>query len=79
MAAQAFLLIASFLSGVVRSGKATGIGLARLINNVPCPAREALKRDLARTGNDDREMNWRQYLIAILLLNIVGLIALLPC
>jgi K+-transporting ATPase A subunit len=66
-------------SGAVRSGKATGNGLARMINNVPAGTGSVEKGIWRVLGIDDREMNWRQYLMAILLLNIVGLIALLPC
>ncbi|MCE4191973.1 potassium-transporting ATPase subunit KdpA, partial [Escherichia coli] len=54
-----------------------GSGLARLINNVPLPGTASVEKGIWRVlGIDDREMNWRDYLIAILLLNIVGLIAL---
>lgn len=76
MAAQAFLLIASFLVVLFILARPLGSGLARLINNVPLPGTGSVEKDLARTGNRRSEMNWRQYLIAILLLNIVGLIAL---
>ena len=54
-----------------------GTALARLINNVPLPGTRNIENVLWRiSGISDREMNWRQYLMAILLLNIVGLIAL---
>lgn len=69
-----------FLSGVVRPARPLGSGLARLINNVPLPGTGGVEKGIWRVlGIDEREMNWRDYLIAILLLNIVGLIALLPC
>ena len=77
MAAQAFLLIASFLVVLFILARPLGSGLARLINNVPLPGTGSVEKGIWRVlGIDDREMNWRQYLIAILLLNIVGLIAL---
>lgn len=44
MAAQAFLLIASFLLALFVLARPLGMGLARLINNVPCTVREALKK-----------------------------------
>ena len=66
-----------FLSGVVSSVKPLGFKLARLINNVPLPGMGGVEKGIWRVlGIDEREMNWRDYLIAILLLNIVGLIAL---
>ena len=37
MAAQAFLLIASFLLALFVLARPLGMGLARLINNVPLP------------------------------------------
>ena len=77
MAAQAFLLIASFLVVLFVLARPLGSGLARLINNVPLPGTGSVEKGIWRVlGIDDREMNWRDYLIAILLLNIVGLIAL---
>ena len=77
MAAQAFLLIASFLVVLFVLARPLGSGLARLINNVPLPGMGGVEKGIWRVlGIDEREMNWRDYLIAILLLNIVGLIAL---
>ncbi|WP_257896335.1 potassium-transporting ATPase subunit KdpA, partial [Enterobacter chuandaensis] len=77
MAAQAFLLIASFFVVLFVLARPLGSGLARLINNVPLPGTGSVEKGIWRIlGIDDREMNWRQYLFAILLLNIVGLIAL---
>ena len=77
MAAQGFLLIASFLLVLFVLARPLGTALARLINNVPLPGTRNIENVLWRiSGISDREMNWRQYLMAILLLNIVGLIAL---
>ena len=77
MAAQAFLLIASFLLALFVLARPLGMGLARLINNVPLPGTGSVEKGIWRVlGIDDREMSWREYLFAILLLNIVGLIAL---
>ncbi len=77
MAAQAFLLIASFLLLLLVLAGPLGTALARLINNVPLPGTRKIENVLWRiSGISDREMSWGQYLMAILLLNIVGLIAL---
>ncbi|MBE4965082.1 potassium-transporting ATPase subunit KdpA [Enterobacter cloacae complex sp. P24RS] len=77
MAAQAFLLIASFLLVLFVLSRPLGTALARLIGNAPLPGTRTIENVLWRvSGINDREMNWRQYLMAILLLNIVGLIAL---
>ncbi|HDR2159386.1 TPA: potassium-transporting ATPase subunit KdpA [Enterobacter cancerogenus] len=77
MAAQAFLLIASFLLGLFVLARPLGTLLARMINNVALPVAGGVEKGLWRVlGIDEREMNWRQYLLAILLLNIVGLIVL---
>ena len=72
MAAQAFLLIASFLLVLFVLARPRGTALARLINNVPLPGTRNIENVLWRiSGISDREMNWRQYLMAILLLNIL--------
>lgn len=77
MAAQAFLLIASFLLVLLVLARPLGTGLARLINNVSLPGTGSIEKGIWRVlGIRDQEMNWRQYLVAILLLNIVGLAAL---
>ncbi|MGA4665526.1 potassium-transporting ATPase subunit KdpA [Enterobacter ludwigii] len=77
MAAQAFLLIASFLLVLLVLARPLGTGLARLINNVSLPGTGSIEKGIWRVlGIRDQEMNWRQYLVAILLLNIVGLVAL---
>ncbi|TCB89785.1 potassium-transporting ATPase subunit KdpA [Enterobacter quasihormaechei] len=77
MAAQAFLLIASFLLVLFVLSRPLGTALARLIGNAPLPGTRTIENVLWRvSGINVQEMNWRQYLMAILLLNIVGLIAL---
>ncbi len=71
------LLIASFLLVLFVLARPLGTGLARLINNVALPGTGSIEKGIWRVlGIDDREMNWRQYLMAILLLNIVGLVVL---
>ncbi|MFO6427364.1 hypothetical protein ACLBOM_26020 [Escherichia coli] len=50
-----------------------GSGLARLINDIPLPGTTGVERVLFRAlGVSDREMNWKQYLCAILHLNMLG-------
>lgn len=62
MAAQGFLLIASFLLILLVLAKPLGSGLARLIAAVPLPGVAGVERILWRTlGITDHEMNWRQY------------------
>lgn len=74
MAAQGFLLIASFLLILLVLAKPLGSGLARLIAAVPLPGVAGVERILWRTlGITDHEMNWRQYLLALLTLNLLGL------
>lgn len=63
-----FLLILLVLT------KPLGSGLARLIAAVPLPGVAGVERILWRTlGITDHEMNWRQYLLALLTLNLLGL------
>ncbi|ECY6824420.1 potassium-transporting ATPase subunit KdpA [Salmonella enterica] len=74
MAAQGFLLIASFLLILFVLAKPLGSGLARLIAAVPLPGVTGVERILWHTlGITDHEMNWRQYLLALLTLNLLGL------
>ncbi len=77
MAAQAFLLIASFLGVLFLLARPLGTVLARMINNVALPGAGRVEKGIWRAlGIREGEMNWRQYLMALLLLNIVGLIVL---
>ena len=77
MAASAFLLIASFLLVLMILAKPLGSGLARLIEGTPLPGLAGVERIIWRlSGVRQREMNWREYLLAILLLNMVGLAVL---
>ncbi|WNN49613.1 potassium-transporting ATPase subunit KdpA [Siccibacter colletis] len=77
MAASAFLLIASFLLVLLILAKPLGSGLARLIEGTPLPGLAGAERVIWRlSGVRQREMNWREYLLAILLLNMVGLAVL---
>ncbi|POZ17392.1 potassium-transporting ATPase subunit KdpA [Lelliottia aquatilis] len=77
MVAQAFLLIASFLLVLFLLARPLGTWLARMINGGALPAVGGVEKGVWRVlGINTEEMNWRQYLVAILLLNIVGLAAL---
>ncbi|WP_436876116.1 potassium-transporting ATPase subunit KdpA [Siccibacter turicensis] len=77
MAASAFLLIASFLLVLLILAKPLGSGLARFIEGSPLPGLAGIERVIWRvSGVNAREMNWREYLLTILLLNLIGLAAL---
>lgn len=77
MAAQGFLLIASFLLVLFVLSKPLGSLLARMITGTPLPAIARLDSALLRgLGIACEEMSWRRYLAAILLLNLVGLVVL---
>lgn len=77
MAAQGFLLIASFLLVLFVLAKPLGSLLARMITGTPLPAIARLDSALLRgLGIACEEMSWRRYLAAILLLNLVGLVVL---
>ena len=77
MAAQGFLLIASFLLLLMVLARLTGTLLARMINDTPLPVLAGIERGIWRlSGIRPQEMNWCQYLLAILLFNGVGLVGL---
>ncbi|MEN0583194.1 MULTISPECIES: potassium-transporting ATPase subunit KdpA [unclassified Kosakonia] len=77
MAAQAFLLIASFLLVLFILARPLGSLLAKMIAGQPLPGVRGVENLLWRgLGIDNREMNWRHYLLAILWLNIFGLVLL---
>ncbi|MGG7445293.1 potassium-transporting ATPase subunit KdpA [Kosakonia oryzendophytica] len=77
MAGQAFLLIASFLLVLFLLARPLGSLLAKMIAGQSLPGVAAVENILWRgLGIDTREMSWRRYLLAILLLNVFGLILL---
>lgn len=77
MAAQAFLLIASFLLVLFILARPLGTLLAKMIVGASLPGVSTLETGLWRMmGIDSREMGWFQYLMAILWLNIFGLVLL---
>ncbi|MGL5453306.1 MAG: potassium-transporting ATPase subunit KdpA [Citrobacter telavivensis] len=74
MAAQGFLLIFSFLVILFVLARSLGTGLARLIGNNSLPGTAGIERLIWRgLGISSREMNWKQYVLAILALNMLGL------
>ncbi|EMH4161891.1 potassium-transporting ATPase subunit KdpA [Pluralibacter gergoviae] len=83
MAAQAFLLIASFLLVLLLAARPLGTLLAKLIADEALPGTARVERGLWRAlGVAAQEMGWRQYLLAILLFNAAGgvlLLAILMC
>ncbi|AMO48570.1 Potassium-transporting ATPase A chain [Enterobacter sp. FY-07] len=77
MAGQAFLLIASFLLVLFLLARPLGTLLAKMIAGQSLPGVAVVENILWRgLGIDTREMSWRRYLLAILLLNIFGLVLL---
>lgn len=77
MAASGFLLIASFLLVLFVVARPLGSGLVRLINNTPLPGVGGVERLLWRgLGIPTEEMNWQRYLLALLMLNLLGLAVL---
>ncbi len=77
MAAQGFLLIASFLLVLFALARPLGSLLARMITGAPLPAIARLDNSLLRMLKIPvEEMSWRRYLAAVLLLNLVGLVVL---
>ena len=77
MAAQGFLLIASFTLLLMILARPLGTALATMINDVPLPGLAGIERGLWRAADiRSQEMNWYQYLFAILLFNALGLVAL---
>ncbi|WP_297203417.1 potassium-transporting ATPase subunit KdpA [uncultured Pluralibacter sp.] len=83
MAAQAFLLLASFLLVLLLAARPLGTLLAKLIAGEALPGTARIERGLWRAlGVAQQEMGWRQYLLAILLFNAAGgvlLFAILMC
>ena len=77
MAAQGFLLIATFILLLMILARPLGTALATMINDMPLPGLARIERGLWQVaGIRSQEMNWLQYLVAILLFNALGLAAL---
>ncbi|MDU1026251.1 MAG: potassium-transporting ATPase subunit KdpA, partial [Leclercia adecarboxylata] len=63
MAAQGFLLIASFLLVLLGLARPLGMWLARMINGLPLPGVQSLDAGLLRMLRiGTAEMGWRHYL-----------------
>lgn len=77
MAAQGFLLIASFLLVLFILARSTGALLAGMIAGNTFPGVSRVENALWKLlGISGEEMNWRHYLLAILLFNLLGLLVL---
>lgn len=77
MTASGFLLIASFLVTLMLLAKPVGSLLARLIVGEPLPGFTGFEKGLWRlSGIQYSEMDWKNYLTAILLFNVLGLVVL---
>ncbi|WES69829.1 potassium-transporting ATPase subunit KdpA [Superficieibacter sp. HKU1] len=77
MAAQGFLLIASFLLVLFILARPTGTLLAGMIAGNTLPGVRRVENALWKLlGISGEEMNWRHYLLAILLFNLLGLLVL---
>ncbi|MDA4644846.1 potassium-transporting ATPase subunit KdpA [Enterobacter hormaechei] len=78
MAASGFLLIASFLVILMLLAKPIGSLLARLIEGEPLPGVAGFEQGLWRlSGIQNSEMDWKSYLTAILLFNVLGIVVLI--
>ncbi|MCG8710222.1 potassium-transporting ATPase subunit KdpA [Brenneria sp. 4F2] len=77
MAAEGFLLLASFLLVLFALAQPLGRFIADMALDRALPGTAAIERGLWRLcGISATEMNWRQYLCAILLFNLLGLVFL---
>ena len=78
MISATFLLLLSYLAVLLALAKPLGRLLARQIEGAPLPLIGVIERPILRmAGIRDSEMNWWQYLLAILLFNLLGLALLL--
>lgn len=77
MAASAVLLLVSFLVVLLVLARPLGRLLATMVQDSPLAGTAAFEGGLWRLcGITDEDMDWRQYLVAILLFNAIGLIVL---
>lgn len=78
MAAEAFLLLACFMAVLLLLAKPLGDFITTLAADRSITGLNGLERLIWRScGVQDQEMNWRHYLLAILLFNLLGLVVLL--
>ncbi len=75
---QGFLLLASYLLVLLVLARPLGMCLARMVNDIPLPGLAGVEARPVARGRDPRrrEMGWLQYLLAILLFNALGGLAL---
>lgn len=77
MAAEAFLLLACFMTVLLVLAKPLGDYLTGLARDHALPGTKSLETAICRLcGIADDDMNWRQYLCAILGFNFIGLLVL---
>ena len=78
MAAPAFLLIASFMLVLLLLSHPLGKFIARLIEGEVGVALGGFERRLlGLAGSSDREMDWKQYTLAIFSFNLLGILLLM--
>lgn len=77
MAASAVLLLVSFLVILLVLARPLGRLLATIVMDSPLAGTATVERGLWRLcGISDEDMDWRQYLVAILLFNAIGIVVL---
>lgn len=77
MAAEGFLLLASYMLVLLGLSRPLGYALTGWVQDRSLPGIAAIERGVWRLcGMRDEEMNWRHYLCAILLFNLLGLVFL---
>ena len=77
MAAEAFLLLAFFMAVLLVLAKPLGDVMTGMVLDRPLRAMKRIEHVVWRLcGIQDGEMNWRQYLGAILLFNLLGVVFL---
>ncbi|QKJ86920.1 potassium-transporting ATPase subunit KdpA [Paramixta manurensis] len=78
MVAEAFLLLACFLAILLLAARPLGHFMTGMVLDRPVAGTAAIETQFWRwCGVSSSEMNWRQYLCAILLFNLIGLLFLL--
>ncbi len=77
MAAEAFLLLAFFMAVLLVLAKPLGDVMTGMVLDRPLRGMKTIEQAVWRVcGIQDGEMNWRQYLFAILLFNLLGVLFL---
>lgn len=78
MVAEGFLLIASFMAILLGLAQPLGRLMATMVSDRGLPGTVRIERHLWRwCGVSDEGMDWRQYLYAILLFNLLGMLFLM--